>query len=440
MKGVKPEALKKEIFEKISLYYDLAHRTTQAAPFVPGTSRIHYAGRVYDDKEMINLVDSALDFWLTAGPYARKLEKRMREFFGVKGFYLVNSGSSANLVMVSALMSTGFERRLEPGDEVITPAVTFPTTLTPILQNRLVPVFVDCDIGTYNIDANKIESAVGPRTRAVLVPHTLGNPCNMDIIMDVAGRRGLIVLEDCCDALGSTYGGRLVGTFGSMASLSFYPAHHMTMGEGGGVIVNDEGLDKIALSIRDWGRDCWCEPGHSDTCSGRFSGSFGELPYGYDHKYVYSNQGYNLKVTDMQAAIGLAQQEKLDGFIESRKNNFNYYYEHLRPFEDRLILPKWEERSDPSWFGFPITVRDGVDCNSLIGHLEEAKIETRKIFAGNILKQPGFKGIEHRVHGGLEKTDVIMNKTFFIGVYPGLTREMMEFVVETFRGFFKGKS
>jgi CDP-6-deoxy-D-xylo-4-hexulose-3-dehydrase len=335
--------------------------------------------------------------------------------------------------MVSALKSSQFDRHLNQGDEIITPSVTFPTTLTPIVQNQFIPVFVDCKIGTYNIDSNQIEDAVSSKTKAIFVPHTLGNPCDMDVIMDIANRKDLIVLEDTCDALGATYGGKLVGTFGSMASLSFYPAHHITMGEGGGVIVNDQRFVKIALSIRDWGRDCWCEPGHNDTCGKRFSGQFGDLPFGYDHKYVYSNLGYNLKITDMQAAIGLAQFEKLNQFVEARRKNFNYYYEHFKPFEDKLILPRQEEKANPSWFGFPITVREGIDINNLIKQLEYAKIETRKVFAGNILKQPGFMQIEHRVHGDLKNTDMIMNKTFFIGVYPGLTEEMKEFVVDRFR-------
>ena len=421
-------------------FFQGVHAPKIESPFTPGESRIPYAGRVYDDKEMINLVDSALDFWLTAGPYAREFEKKMCSFFKAKKFYLVNSGSSANLVMMSALRSSQFGSQLKAGDEVITPSVTFATTVTPIVQNQLIPVFVDCEIGTYNIDPNQIEDAVSSKTKAIFVPHTLGNPCNMDVIMDIAKRKDLIVLEDSCDALGATYGGKLVGTFGSMASLSFYPAHHMTMGEGGGVIINDPQFTKIALSIRDWGRDCWCEPGHNNTCGQRFSGQFGDLPFGYDHKYVYSNLGYNLKVTDMQAAIGLAQLEKLEQFVETRRNNFNYYYEHLKAFEDKLILPRWEKKSNPSWFGFPITVRDGVDINRLIKHLEGAKIETRKIFAGNILKQPGFKKIKHRVHRDLKITDIIMEKTFFIGVYPGLTEEMREFVVFCFEKFFKEKA
>lgn len=433
MKDDNAENVRKKILDLVKDYYLLKHANKE---FSPGKTKINYAGRVYDEKEMINLVDSALDFWLTAGPYARKFEQSMCDYFKAKKFYLVNSGSSANLIMLSALRSSQFEDRLKPGDEIITPSVTFPTTLTPIVQNQLVPVFVDCEIGTYNIDPNQIEDAVGPDTKAVFIPHTLGNPCNMDIIMDVAKHKDLIVIEDSCDALGATFNGKPVGSFGSMASLSFYPAHQMTMGEGGGVIVNDNRFARIALSIRDWGRECWCEPGHNNTCGKRFKGQFGELPFGYDHKYVYSNLGYNLKVTDMQAAIGMAQLEKIDLFVEKRRDNFNYYYEQLKPFADRLILPRWEGKANPSWFGFPITVKNGVDIDMLIDHLEGSKIETRKVFAGNILKQPGFLGIEHRIHGMLKNADTIMEKTFFIGVYPGLTEEMREFTVNRFKMFF----
>ena len=437
MNEINPELLKKDIFEKVRLYYQLVHKTKQEADFVPGTSRIQYAGRIYDDKEMINLVDSALDFWLTAGRYAREFEKKMCTFFKAKKFYLVNSGSSANLIMVSALRSYQFEGQLKPGDEIITPAVTFPTTLTPIVQNQLIPVFVDCEIGTYNIDPNQIEDAVSSKTKAIFVPHTLGNPCNMDVIMDIAKRKNLIVLEDSCDALGAEWDGRLVGTFGNMASLSFYPAHHITMGEGGGIVVNDPKFARIALSIRDWGRDCWCEPGKNNTCGKRFNGQYGKLPFGYDHKYVYSHLGYNLKVTDMQAAIGLAQFEKLPAFIEARCKNFIFYYDNLKILEKKAILPKWDKRAKPSWFGFPITAREGVDAKKVVEKLEEAGIETRKIFAGNILKQPGFLNIPHRIAGSLKNTDEITIRAFFIGIYPGLTQEMKDYVVEAIRKVFE---
>jgi CDP-4-dehydro-6-deoxyglucose reductase, E1 len=431
------ERLKAEILGLVKQYHDEVH---QRPRFSPGKSRVPYAGRVYDAQELVNLVDSALDFWLTAGPYAAELEARLRRFFSADRAFLVNSGSSANLVMMSALRSTQMEGALHPGDEVITPSVTFPTTLTPILQNQLVPVFVDCVIGTYNIDPTRLEDAVGPRTRAIFVPHTLGNPCDLDAIMAVAERHDLVVLEDACDALGATYKGRLVGTFGAMASLSFYPAHQMTMGEGGGVVVNDPHLSRLVVSLRDWGRDCWCEPGHNDTCGNRFTGQFGELPYGYDHKYVYSNIGYNLKLTDMQAAIGLAQLDKLPGFVAARRANFAYYHQRLQPLSERVMLPSWDDEAEPSWFGFAITAGSASEAQGLVRHLEGAGIETRKVFAGNILKQPGFAGIPCRVHDTLQNTDEIMQRTFFVGVYPGLTEEMREYVADHLLAFYGASS
>ncbi|MCH2047855.1 MAG: lipopolysaccharide biosynthesis protein RfbH [Trichodesmium sp. ALOHA_ZT_67] len=381
---------------------------------------------------------------MTAGPYGNKFESKMRDFFSSRDFLLVNSGSSANLLMVSTICSPELKSQkdtqlqpLEPGDEVITPAVTFPTTLAPIIQNRLIPVFVDCEVGTYNINPHLIEDAVGPRTKAIFIPHTVGNPCNMEIIMDVAKRHNLWVLEDSCDALGATFDGTLVGTFGQMASLSFYPAHHMTMGEGGAVIVNQASLKKTVLSLRDWGRSCWCPPGISDSCSKRFNWELGELPFGYDHKYIYSNIGYNLKVTDMQAAIGIAQKEKVEGFIEKRRHNFWRLYEGLKSLEEYLILPKIDSRANPSPFGFPITVKEGINRRELVQHLEAHQIETRLVFGGNILKQPGFMNIERRVHGTLEESDIIMNRTLFTGVFPGLTDEMIDYVIEQFTVFFK---
>ncbi len=430
------QALKQQILSLVEEYYRVAH---QKPAFVPGESRISYSGRVYDQREMTLLTDSALDFWLTAGPYADKFERRMRQFFGCRDFVLVNSGSSANLVMVTTLCSPGISATLpplQPGDEVITPSVTFPTTVAPIVQNRLVPVFVDCEVGTYNINPNLVEDAIGPRTRAIFVPHTVGNPCDMDILTEIASRRGLWLLEDGCDALGATFNGRLTGTYGAMSSLSFYPAHHITMGEGGGVAVNDFGLQKTVRSIRDWGRDCWCDPGKSNTCGTRFAWQCGELPCGYDHKYIYSNIGYNLKVTDLQAAIGLAQSEKIAQFVEARRQNFRRYYEGLEEWEDHLILPKIDPRANPSPFGFPITVRPGIDRTRLVQYLEDANIETRLVFGGNVIRQPGFLNIEKRIHGDLRDSDIIMRDTFFIGVYPGLTEEMVAYVLETFRNYF----
>ncbi len=431
------EQLKREILAKVREYYRQVHARRE---FIPGKTKVNYAGRVFGEEEMANLVDASLDFMLTAGPWARQLEEGFTDLFRSQGFVLVNSGSSANLLMVSALRSAQFEDRLQPGDEVITPSVTFPTTLTPILQNQLVPVFVDCEVGTYNVDPGLLEGAVGPRTRALFLPHTLGNPCAMDQVMELARRKALLVIEDTCDALGATYRGKPAGSFGAMSSLSFYPAHQMTMGEGGGVSVNDPRLLHIVRSLRDWGRDCWCEGGKNDSCGKRFTGQHGKLPFGYDHKYVYSNIGYNLKATDLQAAIGVAQLARVPSFVAKRRENFAFYMEAFRELGDRLVLPRWEEGAEPSWFGFPLTAREGVEVKRLIAHLERANIETRKVFAGNILKQPGFLDIPHRIHGTLERTDLIMERTFFIGVYPGLTEEMRDYVARTLKGYFDGNS
>jgi CDP-4-dehydro-6-deoxyglucose reductase, E1 len=433
------EELRTRILELTREFTKMVHTPK---PFVPGRSRITYAGRVFDETEVMNLVSSSLDFWLTAGPYADKFEKAMTAFFGAMDFTLVNSGSSANLLMVASLCAEdaakahGGPGRLFPGDEIITPAVTFPTTLTPVVQNRLVPVFVDCEVGTYNINPALVEDAIGPRTKAILAPHTVGIPCNMALLMEVAKRRNLWLLEDGCDALGATFEGRLVGTFGALSSLSFYPAHHITMGEGGGVVINNPDFQKIVRSLRDWGRDCWCDPGCNSTCGRRFDWQLGELPYGYDHKYIYSNLGYNLKVTDMQAAIGLAQFEKIPRFVDARRRNFWRLFEGLKPLQDRLELPRIDPRTNPSPFGFPITVREGVDRRALINHLEGAKIETRLVFGGNILRQPGFLGIERRVHGSLEASDRIMRDTFFLGVYPGLGDAQIDYMLDQIHGFF----
>ena len=430
-----PAEIRAAILELVGKYYEAAHARK---PFEAGKSRIHYSGRVYDQHEMLNLAESSLDFWLTMGPWGEKFEKRMQQFYRSRDFVLVTSGSSANLLMVSTLCARELDSllrktdrpRLQPGDEVITPAVTFPTTLAPIIQNQLLPVFVDCEVGTYNINPALIEEAIGPKTRCIFIPHTVGNPCDMAAIMDIANRHNLWVLEDSCDALGATFNGQLVGTFGDMASLSFYPAHHITMGEGGGVTINHPRLKKTARSIRDWGRDCWCDPGQNNTCGKRFEWSLGDLPDGYDHKYIYSNIGYNLKPTDMQAAVGLAQIDKAADFIEKRRHNFWRLHNGLKPFEEHFILPKIDERANPSPFGFPITVQEGIERNAVTRQLEAANIETRLVFGGNILRQPGFMHIDHRVHGTLEQSDVIMNRTFFIGVYPGLNDEMIDYVID----------
>ncbi len=445
MAGKTQQELRASILEMVREYHSVAHQEKQ---FVPGKSRVNYSGRVYDHEEMTNLADAALDFWLTLGPYGERLEARMQAFFASRDFVLVNSGSSANLLMVSAICSPELDQllgdadkpRLHPGDEIITPAVTFPTTLTPIVQNRMVPVFVDCEIGTYNIDPQLIEGAIGPHTRAIVLPHTLGIPAVMDSVMDIASRHRLWVLEDSCDALGATFDGKLVGTFGDMASLSFYPAHQMTTGEGGGIVINHPRLKKTVRSLRDWGRDCWCDPGKSDTCGKRFRWELGELPAGYDHKYIYSNLGYNLKPTDLQAAIGLAQVSKISSFVEARRRNFRRLREGLRSLEDYLILPTIDQRANPSPFGFPITVREGIDRRMVVQKLEAANIETRLVFGGNILRQPGFTSIEHRVHGTLERSDTIMRSTFFVGVYPGLTGEMIDYVIEVMTTIFQASS
>ncbi len=433
--------LRGRILALVGEYYTAAHQPKQ---FIPGKSRINYSGRVFDEREMVTLVASALDFWLTLGPYGERLESAMQAFFGSSDFVLVNSGSSANLLMIATLCSPELDRligdtgkpRLHPGDEVITPAVTFPTTLTPIVQNRLVPVFVDCEVGTYNLNPRLIEAAIGPRTRAILLPHTLGNPGAMDVITDIAQRHNLWLLEDTCDALGATFDGKLAGTFGDMASLSFYPAHQMTMGEGGGVVINHPRLKKTARSIRDWGRDCWCDPGKNNTCGKRFGWELGDLPKGYDHKYVYSNLGFNLKPTDLQAAIGIAQLAKVPQFVEARRRNFHRLYAGLQPLEGKVTLPKIDPRANPSPFGFPITVSEGVDRKAITEHLEAANIETRLVFGGNILRQPGFKGIEHRIPGTLAESDRIMRNTFFVGVYPGLNDEMIDYLIETITAVF----
>ncbi len=435
-KAVSDEAqrLKHEILEKVRRYHDLVHRPQQ---FVPYKTRIQYAGRVYGEEELVNLTDSALDFWLTLGPYGELFEQKMKRLLGVRDFVLVNAGSTANLTAVLALMSGQLDDPLRPGDEVITPAVTFPTTLAPLVHGGLIPVFVDCEIGTYNINPHLIQDALSSKTRAIMIPHTLGNPCDMDIVCDIAKRHRLYLIEDSCDALGARFQGRLVGTFGDLATLSFYPAHQITLGEGGGVIVNRPALARIVRSVRDWGRDCWCAPGESNTCGKRFGWQLGGLPRGYDHKFTYSNIGYNFKPTDMQAAVGVAQVDRVADFVERRLHNFMRLYRGLRDYQDHLILPTLDPRSNPSWFAFPITVKDGVSRRELVQWLEDANIETREIFAGNILKQPAYMHVAHRVYGSLEHTDRVMRDTFFIGVYPGLTDAMLDFVLEAFTRFFE---
>jgi CDP-6-deoxy-D-xylo-4-hexulose-3-dehydrase len=427
------ERLKQEILAKVREYHDVVHGKKT---FTPGKTRIQYAGRVFGQEEMVNLVDSSLDFWLTMGPWGDVFETRMKKMFGARDFALVNSGSTANLCAIMSLQSKLLPDHLKAGDEVITPAVTFPTTLAPIVHGGMTPVFVDCEIGTYNVDPKLVEEAITPKTKAIVIPHTLGNPCDMDVMTRLAEEHDLWLMEDTCDALGGTWRGKPVGTFGDLATISFFPAHHITMGEGGGVVVNNPRLTRIVKSVRDWGRDCWCATGESNSCGMRFGWQLGELPHGYDHKFIYTNVGYNFKPTDMQAAVGVAQLDRLDGFIEARKRNFHKLYEGLRKHEDKLILPRLDPRSDPSWFGLPITVEKGVNRTQLVQFLETGNVETRQIFGGNILRQPAYLDIPRRVHGTLENSDRIMRDTFFIGVYPGLTDEMIRYTLERFDAYF----
>ncbi|MCX6079904.1 MAG: lipopolysaccharide biosynthesis protein RfbH [Chloroflexi bacterium] len=413
-----------------------------AETFKPGKTAIHYAGRVFDKHEIGNLVDASLDFFLTASRYSDQFETNFAENFGLSNALLVNSGSSANLVAVSTLTSPKLgERRLRPGDEVVTVAAGFPTTVAPLIQYGLIPVFVDVNLGDYTAIPVRIEEAIGPKTRAIVMAHTMGVPFDLDTVMRLAHEHDLWVVEDNCDALGSRYHGQLTGTFGHLSTVSFYPAHHITMGEGGCVLTDDDLLGCIARSMRDWGRDCFCAGGKNNTCGKRFSQQFGELPYAYDHKYVYSHIGYNLKVTDMQAAIGSAQLDKLEGFIARRKTNFQSLYAMLEPYQDRLLLPFATPNSDPSWFGFVITIRDdaGFSRNDLTRFLEAHRIETRNLFSGNLLRQPAFTDIEKRVVGDLTNTDIIMQRTFFIGVYPGIDDTRLDAIGSTFEHFMRGE-
>ncbi|MDD9266609.1 lipopolysaccharide biosynthesis protein RfbH [Paenibacillus sp. GCM10023248] len=430
--------MRKEILNKVNSFYHLFHKNKDE--FIPGTSQVSYGGRVYDHNEMENLVDSSLDFWLTAGRFSKQFEKEFAEFIGVKYALLTNSGSSANLLAFSTLTSPKLgDRRILPGDEVITVAAGFPTTVTPIVQNRAIPVFIDVDLGTYNILADKIEEAITPKTKAIMIAHTMGNPFNLEKVMEVARKYNLWVIEDNCDALGSKFDGKLTGTFGDIATSSFYPPHHMTMGEGGAVYTNNAQLKMIIESFRDWGRDCWCPSGCDNSCKKRFGWELGTLPYGYDHKYTYSHIGYNLRVTDMQAAIGLKQLKKVPSFAESRINNFNKLHAGLKDLEEYFILPHATFNSEPSWFGFILTLRDNLKFtkNDIVNYLEENKIQTRMLFAGNLTRQPSFSEVEYRIHGDLKNTDKIMNDTFLIGVYPGLTEEMVNYMIKKIREFIQ---
>lgn len=429
--------LRKQILSLVRTYWEIQFAPTE---FVPGRSPVPVSGRVFDARELQRLVDSSLDFWLTTGRFADEFERRLASWLGLRSCSLVNSGSSANLLAVASLTSPSLgDRRLRPGDEVVTVASGFPTTVNPLIQHGLVPVFVDVVVPTYNVNVDELAAAIGPRTRAVFLAHTLGNPFELDRVAELCTKHDLWLIEDCCDALGSTYQGRKTGTWGDLATLSFYPAHHITMGEGGAVLTRNSALRKIVESFRDWGRDCWCAPGKDNTCGKRFDWSLGDLPHGYDHKYIYSHVGYNLKATDMQAAVGCAQLDKLDGFIAARKRNYEHLWAALADLQDALLLPESTPNSDPSWFGFPVAVRpeSGRSRNDLVRHLTACGIGTRLLFGGNLLRQPAYKDIPCRRASDFHVADFITDHVFWIGVYPGLTPSMLDYAVETIRQWFR---
>ncbi len=430
------ESLRKEIEAEY-------HKKFSPKTFVPGDSPVPISGKVFDEKEMISMVEAVLDGWWTEGRFSEQFESKLSKWLGVKQAILVNSGSSANLLAISSLMSAKLgSKKLNPGDEVITVAAGFPTTVNPIVQNRLVPVFVDVELGYYNANIEEIKKAISPKTKAIFIAHALGNPFNLDAVAAICKENNLWLIEDNCDALGSMYNGKHTGTFGQIATCSFYPAHHITLGEGGAVFTSDGILAKIIRSIRDWGRDCWCKTGMDNTCGMRFGWQLGEMPYGYDHKYTYSELGYNLKVTDIQAALGVVQLDKIDEFVAKRKANFKTLYNGLQKFEKYFVLPKWLDNADPSWFGFLLTVKEDApfDRDAIVHFLQDKQIATRYLFAGNLTKQAYFinNKIEYRVVGDLKNTDLVMNNTFWVGVYPALTTEMMEYVVACFEEFVNG--
>ena len=432
---LKKSKLLKEILSLVDAYAELEYAPR---PFAPGSSTIPPSGKVLGAAELRNMVEASLDGWLTTGRFNDQFESRLAKFLGVRFVSTVNSGSSANLVAFSALTSPRLgDRAIRPGDEVIGVAAGFPTTVYPILQFGAVPVFVDVELGTYNVMVERLEAAITPKTKAIMLAHTLGNPYNLRVVTDLCRRHGLWLIEDCCDALGATYDGKLVGTFGDIGTLSFYPAHHITMGEGGAVFTNNAELKPLIDSFRDWGRDCYCAPGKDNTCGKRFGWPLGDLPFGYDHKYIYSHVGYNLKITDMQAACALAQMDRLEGFIAARRANFRFLTEALAGSEDHLVLPRATEHSDPSWFGYPITIKreSGVNRFDLVNYLNQNRVGTRLLFAGNLTRQPAMAGRNYRVSGGLENTDIVMNDTFWIGVYPGLTEDMLAFAADRIMTF-----
>ena len=430
-----PESLRAEIAALVQQFADI---TCAPKTFVPGESPVPVSGKVIGAKELQLMVEASLDGWLTTGRFNAMFEERLAKYLGVKHLITVNSGSSANLVAFSTLTSPRLgDRAIKPGDEVIGVAAGFPTTVNPILQFGAVPVFVDVDLATHNIDASLIEAAITPKTKAIMLAHSLGNPFNLEVVTALCKKYGLWLVEDCCDALGATYNGQLVGTFGDIATLSFYPAHHITMGEGGAVFTNNSELKLIAESFRDWGRDCYCPPGKDNTCNKRFCWKLGNLPEGYDHKYTYSHLGYNLKISDMQAACALAQLDSLDGFIAARKANFAYLKNRLKSCEEFLHLPEATPNSDPSWFGFPVILKDssGIKRVDLLNYLDQNKIGTRLLFAGNLARQPYMIGRNFRVSGELTNTDIVMNQTFWLGVYPGLGTEHLDYVAERLEEF-----
>jgi CDP-6-deoxy-D-xylo-4-hexulose-3-dehydrase len=424
----------------LGLVEDYSRINFKEKNFIPGVSEVPVSGKVIGSLELKNMVEASLDGWLTTGRFNNEFEEKLSNFLGIKCLLTVNSGSSANLIAFSTLTSPKLkDRAIQKGDEVISVAAGFPTTVNPIIQFGAIPVFIDIKIPTYNIDENLIEEAITNKTKAIMLAHTLGNPFNIKKIKEISEKYNLWLIEDSCDALGSKFDNKNVGTFGDLATLSFYPAHHITMGEGGAVFTNSKKLERIAESFRDWGRDCYCEPGKDNTCNKRFSWQLGDLPYGYDHKYTYSHLGYNMKITDMQAACGLAQLDRLEGFIKKRKENFNFLYKNLKDLEDFLILPEPEKNSEPSWFGFPLTLKkkNRYNRNNLVKHLNDYKIGTRLLFSGNLTKQPFMKNINFKVHGNLENTDLVMENTFWIGLYPGLSKEHLEYSVIKIKNFFK---
>lgn len=437
--GDTPEGLRQAIADLVRRYAAVAH---VPKPFVPGEGAVPVSGKVYGAPEMVALVESSLDFWLTTGRFNEAFEQRLAAFLGIKNVLTVNSGSSANLLAATALTSPLLgEKALRPGDEVITCATGFPTTVNPLLQNGLVPVFLDVQIPTYNMDMTALEAALSPRTRAIMLAHTLGNPFDLDTVMVFAKRHSLFVIEDCCDALGATYQGKLVGNFGSIGTLSFYPAHHITMGEGGAVFTANSLLRRALESLRDWGRDCWCAPGKDNTCKKRFDWQLGDLPHGYDHKYTYSHLGYNLKITDMQAAVALEQMNRLDGFIAARRANFARLQHLFASLQDIFILPEATPGSEPSWFGYCLTLRDDAPFKreALLRFLNDRKIGTRLLFGGNLLRQPYMQGRQYRVMGDLVASDRVMRQTFWLGVYPGLTDDHLTYAVEQVGQFVRDR-